>query len=140
MKPTKKPKWLAQIDMELLDAVLNNPYDCFNIVDKNGILRFMSRVNAPTYEIEPEQALGKHYIEGVRFGSVDQVLSTGKAEFGSVIQFPDEKRIISRIPIKDSYGDVIGAVAKIMFNQTDQLEQLYQKIGTLEKNLRYYLK
>jgi hypothetical protein len=57
-KPT--PEWLHQIDGKLLDAFVDNPYECPIVIDNHGIIRFMSRYNSKIYNMTPDEAVGKH--------------------------------------------------------------------------------
>ncbi len=63
MSNNSRPKWLSQIDYSLLDAFVDNPFECPIVIDKDGIVRFMSRHNVGLYGFTPEQAVGKHITE-----------------------------------------------------------------------------
>jgi sensor histidine kinase regulating citrate/malate metabolism len=116
------PEWVNRTDSLLLDAFVDNPYECPIVIDKNGIIRFMSRHNTidKGYVVPPEEAVGKHITEVVKKTRMPEVLKTGKAEIGETFFIGERQRIIARIPLKDSNGNVIGVLGKLMFHQTEK--------------------
>ena len=140
MPENKHPKWVTQTDSRLLDAFVDNPYECPIVIDRDGIVRFMSRYNTKKmgYAVEPEEAIGKHITEVVKKTQMLEVLKTGKAEIGKTFFIGDLQRIIARIPLKDSEGNVIGVLGKLMFHQTDKIKDLYRRIEILEGQVQYY--
>ena len=140
MPENKYPKWVTQSDGALLDAFVDNPYECPIVIDSDGIVRFMSRYNTTKmgYAVEPEDAIGKHITQVVKKTRMLEVLKTGKAEIGKTFFIGDRQRVIARIPLKDSGGHVIGVLGKLMFHQTDKLKDLYRRIEILEGQVQYY--
>ena len=140
MAKDKHPRWLAETDSRLLDAFVDNPYECPIVIDSDGIVRFMSRYNTKKagYVVEPEDAMGKHITEVVKETRMLEVLKTGKAEIGKTFFIGDRQRVIARIPLKDKQGRVIGVLGKLMFHQMDKLKDLYRRIEILEGQVQYY--
>ena len=136
MKPI--PKWFPDVDEKLLHAFIDNPYECPVLIDSNGIIRFMSYYNAEAYGLSPHEAIGKHVKEVIKGTKLDNVLRTGKAEIGKVFYVGGRKRIVARIPLKDKEGNVIGALTKLMFHQTEKITELYHRMEILEEHLKYY--
>ena len=136
----RTPNWVTQTDSRLLDAFVDNPYECPIVIDREGIVRFMSRHNTKEkgYTVEPEEAIGKHITEVVKNTRMLEVLKTGKAEIGKTFFIGDRQRIIARIPLKDPEGQVIGVLGKLMFHQMDKLKDLYRRIEILEGQVQYY--
>ncbi len=140
MQNDTRSEWVTQTDSRLLDAFVDNPYECPIVIDREGIVRFMSRHNTKEkgYAMEPEEAIGKHITEVVKNTRMLEVLKTGKAEIGKTFFIGDRQRIIARIPLKDPEGQVIGVLGKLMFHQMDKLKDLYRRIEILEGQVQYY--
>ena len=138
MPRNKDPKWLSETDRELLDAFVDNPYECPIVIDRHGIVRFMSRYNIRVYGMAPEEALGKHITQVNRESRMPEVLKTGKAEIGKTMVLGNRRRVVARIPLKDRRGNVIGVLGKLVFHQTDKIRDLYRRIEVLEGQVRYY--
>ncbi|MCP4683401.1 MAG: AAA family ATPase [Desulfobacterales bacterium] len=68
---------------------------------------------------------------------VHKVLETGRAEIGKTMVIDGKQRIVARIPLKHN-DRTIGAVGKVMFWHTDQLEELYKLVSNLEGKIEKY--
>ena len=132
------PKWLIQTDGELLDAFVDNPYECPIVIDKHGIVRFMSRYNAKIYGMTPDEAIGRHITEVSKNSRMQEVLKTGKAEIGKAMVLGNRQQIVARIPLKDHRGNIIGVLGKLMFHQTDKIKDLYRRLEILKEQVKYY--
>lgn len=132
------PKWLIQTDNELLDAFVDNPYECPIVIDRHGIVRFMSHHNTKIYGMTPDEAIGRHITEVNKNSRMQEVLKTGKAEIGKTMVLGNRQQIVARIPLKDHRGDVIGVLGKLMFHQTDKIKDLYRRLEVLEERVKYY--
>ena len=128
------------IDEDLLWALLDNPYESAVLIDRDGIVRFMSSYNTKEmgYLIDPPQALGRHVTEVIKNAKLHLVLESGKAEIGRVFRAGGRQRIVARIPLKDAGGRVIGAVGKMMFHQPEKISELVNKLELLESQVKYY--
>lgn len=140
MSNNSKPKWLSQIDYSLLDAFVDNPFECPIVIDKDGIVRFMSRHNVGLYGFTPEQAVGKHITEINKNSQMHETLMTEKAIIGETYQLGGRQQIVARIPLRDKAGKVIGVLGKRIFNRVDTIKDLYNKMEILEGQLKYYHK
>ena len=128
---------IKKIPGDLLFALLDNPYESLILIDRDGIVRFISSSNEGTYGMPAREAVGRHISEVSPGTALPRVLETGKAEIGRSMILDDQNRVINRIPlVKD--GRIIGAAGKLMLKNPQQLLQLYERIDTLEKQLDYY--
>jgi transcriptional regulator with PAS, ATPase and Fis domain len=128
---------LNDISRDLLEALLDNPYESLILVDGDGIIRFMSQANDGVYPVPSEDAIGKHIQEISPKTRLTRVLKTGKAEIGRSMILQRKSRIISRIPIAKD-GKIIGAAGKLMFKSPEVLKKLYDRIESLETKIDYY--
>ena len=140
MKEDSKPKWLSYISDTLLDAFVDNHYECPIVIDKDGIVRFMSRHNVGLYGMTPEQAIGKHIVEVNKNSGMHETLITGKVEIGATYQLGGRQQIVARIPLRDENNKIIGVLGKRIFNKVDTIKDLYKKVNILEGQLKYYRK
>ncbi len=129
-----------KIPPELLDALLENPHESQILVDRDGIIRFISVHTEEFYEISQEDAAGRHILEMNPESLLPRVIETGKAEVGSVMRMGGKERIVARIPLKDRNGRIVGAVGKLMFWHMEQLKDLVRQVEVLEDRLDYYRK
>lgn len=123
---------------ELLEALLNNPYESNFVVDNEGIIQFISPFSKDFFGTTTEEAVGSHITKIHPETEILRVLRTGKAEIGKLLTVRGRKRIVARIPLKDDNENVIGAVGKIMFVPNENLRQLVRHIESLENRLDSY--
>jgi len=128
---------LKDIPEDLLEALLENPYESLILVDAQGIVRFMSASNEGVYPMSVKEAIGKHIREVSPKTRLPRILETGKAEIGRSMVLKSKNRVIARIPlIRD--GRVIGAAGKLMFMSPKKLKELYERIENLETKIDFY--
>lgn len=128
---------LSDIPEELLEALLDNPYESLILIDAQGIVRFMSASNEGVYQIPVKEAIGKHIREVSPKTRLPRTLETGKAEIGRSMVLKSKNRVIARIPlIRD--GRIIGAAGKLMFMSPKKLKELYDRIENLETKIDFY--
>ena len=75
-----------KIPPELLDALLENPHESQILVDREGIIRFISRHTEEFYEVSQDDFFGRHILEMNPDSLLPQVIATGKAEIGRVFR------------------------------------------------------
>ncbi len=122
---------------ELIQALLDSPYEGLLLVDRNGIVKYFSKSSEEVFDMRQEDAVGRHVSEIVKDTRLPVVAKTGKAEFGDVVKVGNVERVVARFPlIKD--GKIIGAVGKSILYSPQKLERLYLKIKALEKKVESY--
>ncbi len=128
---------LKDIPQELLEALLENPYESLILVDAEGIVRYMSSSNEGVYPMAVKDAVGKHISEVSPQTRLPRTLETGKAEIGRSMVLKSKNRVIARIPLVRD-GRVIGAAGKLMFMSPKKLKDLYERIENLETKIDFY--
>ncbi len=131
---------ILNIPPELIEALLNNPWDAHLLVDKEGILRFISSSNEAFYQTTAEKSIGRHISELNPQSGLPRVIHTGKPEIAEPFEFSGKKRIVSRIPLRDREGNIVGAIGKLMFWHSDQVNHLHRQVEVLESRIQYYEK
>ena len=131
---------LNSLGEEFIYALIDNPYECPIVIGKDGIIKFMSRYSGKLLEINGDDAIGKHITEVVSETHLHKILQDGKARIGDTLYIAGRQQLISRIPLKDLEGNLIGAVGKGMLNEVTRLWDLQRKVELLDGQLRYYQK
>jgi len=122
---------------ELIQALLDSPYEGLVVVDRNGILRYFAKSSEDIFHIKQEEAIGKYVTEVIKDSRLHIVAKTGKAEFGGVIKVGNMERVVARFPLMKD-GKVIGAAGKSILYSPQKLERLYLKIKALERKVESY--
>lgn len=125
---------------DFIYALIDNPYECPIVVGKDGIIKFMSRYSKKLLGIDGADAMGKHITEVVSETQLHEILKDGKARIGDTLYIAGRQQLISRIPLKDQEGNLIGAVGKGMLNEVKRLWDLQRKVELLDGQLQYYQK
>lgn len=128
------------IPHDLLCTFLESPHESIILVDKDGIVRYISRYAAEFYQVDDQDIVGSHILKLNPQSRLPEVIRTGKAEVGSVLRMKGKERIIARIPLRDSQGNIVGAFAKLVFWHMDRVKELVRQTEVLEERLTYYEK
>lgn len=125
---------------ELLKALLESPHESLILVDKNGLIQFISQTAADFYQVDPHEILGSHILVLNPESRLPEVIKNGKAEVGEVLRMKGKERVIARIPLRDPDGKVVGAFAKLVFWNVSQVRDLVRQTEVLAEKLHYYEK
>jgi transcriptional regulator with PAS, ATPase and Fis domain len=126
-----------RVPPELLQAVLDNPYEGTIIIDSGGIIRHFSKANEPFYGVATDEVLGRHILDVIPTSGLPNVVRTGRADVGDTFSINGRHVIVNRYPIKIGKR-VIGAVGKVIFHDLKALLTLKHKIKKLESTLKKY--
>jgi PAS domain S-box-containing protein len=126
-----------RIPPQLLQAVLDNPYEGTVIIDDQGIIRHFSKANEPFYGLTAEEAMGRHIRDVVPASGLPEVVRSGRPVLGDTFDIDGRKVIVNSYPVK--HGEkIIGAVGKMIFHNLKAFVALKHKIGELESTVRRY--
>lgn len=128
---------LGNLSQEVIASLIDNPYECPIVIDAQGIIRFMSRFSRDLINIDPDKAVGKHISQVIPQTHLHEIIGEGKARIGDTLYIAGRQQVISRIPLRNSKGDIIGAVGKGMFNQTSKVLELNRRIDQLHGEVQY---
>jgi PAS domain S-box-containing protein len=123
--------------VEILKTVIDNAYDGIVIIDKNATITMISNSYCDFLGISQENAVGKLVTEVIANTRMHIVIETGKTEIAQLQKVKGSYMIASRIPIIKN-GEIIGAIGKVLFRNVKELNNLYTKIKTMEKELETY--
>lgn len=126
-----------RVPPQLLQAVLDNPYEGTVIIDHKGIICHFSKAIEPYYGITSEEAVGRNIGDVIPKLRLPEVMRSGRAALGNTLEVRDRKVIVSYYPIK--LGEkIIGAVGKVIFHDLKTFIALKHKIRQLESTVRKY--
>ena len=137
MKKKKEFAKLHTLGEDIVFALIDNPYECPIVIDTEGIIRFISRFSKSLIHIDADLAVGKHISEIIPDTHLHEVLGDGKARIGDTLYIAGRQQIISRIPLRDLDGNLLGAVGKGMFNEASKVFELNRRIDQLNGELQY---
>jgi transcriptional regulator with PAS, ATPase and Fis domain len=81
------------------------------------------------------EALGKD-IEGVIPNSLmREVIRTGQPILLDIMEFGDQSFVVTRMPLQDERGDVIGAIGFVLYDRLHYLKPLVSKFASLQIEL-----
>ncbi|MBU1742726.1 MAG: sigma 54-interacting transcriptional regulator, partial [Proteobacteria bacterium] len=123
-----------------MGSLMDNPHESLILVDREGVIRYISPAAAGFYETSPQEARGRHILDMNPDSQLPSVIETGKAEVGQVLKMGDRERIVARIPLRNPQGEVIGAMAKLVFWRPQKAKEIVRQLEVLEGRLDYYQK
>ncbi|WP_175796270.1 sigma-54 interaction domain-containing protein [Burkholderia anthina] len=123
---------------DILSHFLTNPFEALTVVDREGLLRYISPVHERFFGMNPGSGIGRHVKEVIENTRLDQVAATGKAEIGAVQEMRGVTRVVTRHPIKNSRGETVGAIGQVMFKGPEQLQTFSTELTKLKSEVAYY--
>jgi len=121
-----------------MEAILDNAFDAVVVVDREGIVRYVSQRFPELYGRPREEALGRPADEVLPHRGLPEVARTGRMEIGVVRRLGGRQVVINRYPLKRA-GELIGA-AEVAFLRLDRLLDLAQRLALVERKLEMYRK
>jgi len=131
---------LKRLGDDVIYALIDNPYECPIVINKQGIICFMSRFSKRLIGIDPDAAVGKHIKDVIKETHLHEILKDGKARIADLLYIAGKQQVISRIPLKDLHGRILGAVGKGVLNEAVKVAELSDRIEVMDGQLQYYQK
>jgi len=129
---------LKKLGDEFIYALIDNPYECPIVIDNKGIIRFMSRFSKRLIGIDADEAVGRHIKDVIKETHLHEILKDGKARIADILYIAGKQQVISRIPLQDLQGKILGAVGKGVFSKVSKVAELSQRIDHLAPHVKYY--
>jgi transcriptional regulator with PAS, ATPase and Fis domain len=123
---------------DILAHFLTNPFEALTVVDRQGILRYMSPVHERFFGESLGRVIGRHVTEVIENTRLHSVAATGQAEIGSLQTMRGVTRVVTRHPIKNDSGATVGAIGQVMFKGPAQLQMLSEEAAKLKSEVAYY--
>lgn len=114
------------------DVILNSTHDGMIAINRDGILTLFNQAAEKILHRKAEDAIGKHVTSVVPNSRLHLVLVTGVEELNQSQNIDDTSIIITnRVPIRDTEGNVTGAVA--IFRDMTALQNLAEEVTNLKE-------
>ncbi len=123
---------------DILAHFLMNPFEALAVVDKEAIIRYMSPVHERFFGLRAGGGVGRHTTEVIENSRLHHVVETGKSEIGLLHEMRGVTRVVARHPIRNSRGELVGAIGQIMFKGPEQLQALSNEVLKLKSEVAYY--
>lgn len=128
---------LNEIECQALKIFFDDTSECLVLIDRRGYIIKINKAYANFLGIDKEFPIGKHVTEIIENTRLHVVIETGIAETGQIQWINGHDAITSRIPIiKD--GEIIGAIGRVIFKDSSEVNSLYKKIEEANKQLDNY--
>lgn len=127
----------SQINEEMVRMVLNNPYEGLTAVNTKGMVTFLSPANERWLGLETGGGAGLPLSSFAPGSRLSDVARTGVADSAQVVDLQGKTKITINLPIK-SDKKVIGAVGRILFQSTDQVDKLAGRVRAMELQVERY--
>ena len=124
--------------VDILRHFLTNPYEAVTVVDQDGLIRYLSPVHEKFFKIAHGSAVGRPVREVIENTQLDRVIHTGQAQIGYTQEMRGRTRIVSRTPIQNQRGEIVGAIGQVMFKSPDELASLNKEINRLRQEVSLY--
>ncbi|KWF24856.1 sigma-54 interaction domain-containing protein [Burkholderia pseudomultivorans] len=122
---------------DILVHFLTNPFEALTVVDREGILRYMSPVHEHFFGEQPGNAIGQHVTSVIENTQLHRVAISGQAEIGSLQEMRGVTRVVSRHPIHNCLGETVGAIGQVMFKGPEQLQTLSSETSKLKSEIAH---
>jgi transcriptional regulator with PAS, ATPase and Fis domain len=133
-------EFVASVDFagDILAHFLINPFEALSVVDRRGLLRYLSPVHERFFGLEAGGGVGQHVTEVIDNSRLHLVAAAGKSEIGLLHEMRGVTRVVTRHPIRNNRNETVGAIGQIMFKGPEQLQALSSELTTLKSEVAYY--
>jgi PAS domain S-box-containing protein len=119
-----------------LETILESAYDGIIVVNSEGYITMSNKSFRDLFNLGKD-IIGKFIPDVVKGSRLHLVTKHGLPEISQLVRYEGKELIVTRLPIKKD-GKVIGAVAKVLFSDVNQLISLAEKVTALRSELDYY--
>lgn len=106
------------------------------IVDRDARIVWISEKHARRFGLrEPRQAFGRHVEEIIPNSRMREVVTSGQPIPLDILDVPDKPLVVTRMPLKNEEGGVVGAVAFALFDEWASLAPLVSRFLAMQEEL-----
>lgn len=103
-------------------------------VDKQARIVWINEKYVSTLGLNgPEEALGREIEEVIPNSLMRQVVQTGQPILLDILEFGKQSFVVTRMPLQDQAGSVIGAIGFVLYDRLHYLKPLVNKFAALQK-------
>jgi transcriptional regulator with PAS, ATPase and Fis domain len=142
MSESRLPELLADYEtirrraMQSLFESLDTMSEGTVVVDKNSRIVWINERYAARFGIRsPENAIGLAIEEVIPNSLLREVVSSGHPILLDILENKKESFVVTRLPLKDEDGSVIGAIGFALYDRLQSLSLLFSKYQKLQAEL-----
>jgi len=130
------PEHFRAVAMPLLFDHLNAQCEGTVAVNRQARIVWMSDKYASKIGLaDGRSALGREIEEVLPASRLREVVDSGEPSLLDLMPFGDEHFVVTRIPLRDDDGQVVGALGFVLFDRARHLKPLMEKYGRLQARL-----
>lgn len=123
---------------DILEHILTDPFDAMVVADRKGKLVFLPPVHERFFGLKNKEWADQRVTDVIQNTRLHHVIKTNVAEVGQLQKMNGQERIVSRHPVRNSKGEVVGAIGRVMFKGPEQVEALAARVSALEEEIKTY--
>ncbi|WP_109433486.1 sigma-54 interaction domain-containing protein [Bordetella petrii] len=133
-------EFVSSVDFsaDILRHFVTNPYEAITVVDDQARIRYMSPIHEKFFGVERGQATGAEVTTVIENSRLAAVLRTGKTEIGQIQKMRGTSRVVSRTPIVNPEGRIVGAIGQVMFKSPAAVQAMGDEIKRLQQEISFY--
>jgi transcriptional regulator with PAS, ATPase and Fis domain len=106
-------------------------------IDRAGRVVYVNEKYLPSLGLtHASQALGRPIEEIIPNSLMRRVAETGEPILLDIMELGREQLVVTRMPIEDESGEVIGAIGFVLYDRLENLKPLIARVEHLENELR----
>lgn len=105
------------------------------VVDENARIAWMDDKYQQLLGIVGQEVVGRPVEDIIPSSLMRQVLSTGKPILLDIMPFGDRYFVVTRVPLRDESGQLLGALGFVLYDRAEYLKPLVSKFTALQEEL-----
>ncbi|HLX16607.1 MAG TPA: PAS domain-containing protein [Bradyrhizobium sp.] len=131
------PEAIRARAMETLFERLESLCEGAIAIDRSGRIVYVNEKYLPSLGLKhASQALGRPIEEIIPNSLMRRVAETGEPILLDIMELGREQLVVTRMPIEDENGNVIGAIGFVLYDRLENLKPLIARVEHLENELR----
>ena len=127
---------IRRLAMQTLFERLDSLYEGALAVDQHARIIWINDKYAKKLGLESaEQGLGREVEEVIPNSLMRQVVQSGEPILLDIMEFGDEQFVVTRMPLNDESGRVIGAIGFVLYDRLQYLKPLVTKFAHMQAEL-----
>lgn len=133
-------EFVSSVDFsaDILRHFVTDPYEAITVIDDKARIQYMSPVHEKFFGVQRGQTWGADVNTVIENSRLPAVLRSGKTEIGQIQRMRGTSRVVSRTPITNPEGRIVGAIGQVMFKSPAAVEALSEEIRRLRQEISFY--
>src|SRR6185369_6337526 len=131
------PAYIRARAMETLFERLEHLCEGAIAIDRSGRVVYVNEKYVTAMGLSHEsEALGRPIEEVIPNSLMRRVVETGEPIILDIMELGGEQLVVTRMPIEDEKGNIIGAIGFVLYDRLEGLKPLLGRVAQLENDLR----